>query len=187
MRPSVGSSGWRQHHSLCLCCNPVPAEQQSKSSPEQLQHSVIGETQNLGRGPARPRTRHAWLCAWLTWELASRDAWWPWPLLNASCSWDTLAFCGLWKCFQYIILIFHRLKYGAAQSSPTQLQFWPLVQQAIKTKLKKEGGWIYHTALFLRSLAFRNKLIASIWQWAKHHLLYCLKALRRIWIHLKVY
>lgn len=33
-----------------------------------------------------------------------------------------------------------QLSYGAAQSSPTQLQLWPLMQQVIKAKLKKEGG-----------------------------------------------
>lgn len=67
-----------------------------------------------------------------------------------------ISLCGLWKCFQYILLIFHQLSYGAAQSSPSQLQVWPLVQQVIKAKLKKEGGRIYHVALFLRSLVFRN-------------------------------
>lgn len=54
-----------------------------------------------------------------------------------------------------------------------------LVQQVIKAKLKKEGGCIYHAALFLRSLAFRNKLITSTWYEARHYLLCCLESLQK--------
>lgn len=76
--------------SLCPRCHPVPAGQRGEPSPEQPQQPVARERQRPGQGTVR----HGAGCAWLPWELASRDAWWPWPLLNESRSWDTSAFVG---------------------------------------------------------------------------------------------
>lgn len=45
-----GPLAGHSNRSFCPSCDPVSAGQQSKSSPEQLQHFVIGDIQNLGQG-----------------------------------------------------------------------------------------------------------------------------------------